>query len=54
MTGTLHEDLCIFMIISLAVLLRMRNISDKSCTGNQNTLCVQERFFFPKVVPFKR
>jgi hypothetical protein len=46
MTGTLHEDLCIFMIISRAVLLRMRNISDKSCTENQNTFCVQESFFF--------
>jgi hypothetical protein len=29
MTGTLHEDLSILTIISRAVLLRMRNISDK-------------------------
>jgi hypothetical protein len=29
-TGTLHEDICIFMI-SCWMLLRMRNISDKSC-----------------------
>jgi len=28
MTGTLHEDLSTFMIISRSVLLRMRNVSD--------------------------
>jgi hypothetical protein len=27
--GTLHEDLCAFMIISRSVLLRMRNVSGK-------------------------
>jgi hypothetical protein len=29
--GTLHEDLCTFMIIPHVSLLRIRNISDKSC-----------------------
>jgi hypothetical protein len=33
---TLHANLCIF-IISRSVLLRMRNVSDKSCTENQTT-----------------
>ena len=36
-TNTLHEDQYAFLIISLAVLLTMRNVSDKSCRGNQNT-----------------
>jgi hypothetical protein len=31
MTGTLREDLCTFMIISRPILLRFRNVSDKSC-----------------------
>jgi len=30
----------------------MRNVSDKSCRGNQNTFYVQEVFFPPKIVPF--
>ena len=36
-TGTLHEDLCTFMIISRSFLLRMRNVSYKICGRNQNT-----------------
>ena len=35
--GTVHEDLYIFIIISLSVLPRMRNVSVKSCRDNQNT-----------------
>jgi len=35
--GTLHEDQYTFMIISRSVFLRMRNISDKSCSKNENT-----------------
>jgi len=35
--GALHEDQYTFFIISLSVLLIMRNVSDKSCGGNQNT-----------------
>jgi len=34
--GTLHEDQYIFLICC-SILLRMRNISDKSCGENQNT-----------------
>ena len=36
MTGTLHEDLCTFMLISQRILLAMRNVSDKSCKENEN------------------
>ena len=35
--GALHEDVCIFMIISCLILLRMRSVLDKSCGENQNT-----------------
>jgi hypothetical protein len=35
--GTLHEGQYTFMIISQSILLIMRNVSDKSCRGNQNT-----------------
>jgi hypothetical protein len=52
-TGTLHEYLIIFTIISPSVLLRMRNVSDKSCRENQNTHFVFGNFF-PKIVPFMR
>jgi hypothetical protein len=48
--GTLHEELCTFMIISRLILLRMRNVSDKSCRENQNTFCVQYFFFENHVV----
>ena len=36
-TETLSEDLCTFVIISRAVLLRMRNASEKYSRENQNT-----------------
>ena len=36
--GTLREGLCTFMIIFRCIVLRIRNGSDKSCRGNQNTL----------------
>jgi hypothetical protein len=49
--GTIHEDLCAFMITSRWILLRMRNVSDKICRENENT-----HFMFnnlsQKVVPF--
>jgi len=35
--GNLHEDQYTFLIISRSALLRMRNISDKICKGNQKT-----------------
>ena len=46
MTGTLHEDQYSFLIISRSFLLRMRNVSDKSCRGkSKHTFCVQKKFF---------
>jgi hypothetical protein len=51
--GTLHEDLCTFVIISRWILLRMRNVSDKSCRENQNTHFMFNNVF-PKIVPFMR
>jgi hypothetical protein len=41
--GTLREDLCALMIISRWILLRMRNVSHKSCRNN--THCMFNRFF---------
>jgi len=35
--GTSHEDQCTFKVVSRKILLRMRNVSDKSCTESQNT-----------------
>jgi hypothetical protein len=43
-TSTLLEDRYAFLIISGLVLLIMRNILDKSCKENQNTVCVQNFF----------
>jgi len=36
-TSTLREDKYKFFIISRSFLLGMRNVSDKTCRGNQNT-----------------
>jgi len=44
--GTSHEDQYIFIAISHSFLLRMRNVSDKSCTENQNTHFLFSNFFF--------
>ena len=41
------------MTISRSVLLRTRNVSDKSCRENKNTHFVFSEIF-PKIVPFKR
>jgi hypothetical protein len=32
-----YEDLCTFMAVSHSVLLRMADVSDKSCRENRNT-----------------
>jgi hypothetical protein len=52
MPGTSHDALCTFMIISRSVLLRMRNVSGKSCRENQHTHLML--IFFSKIVPFVR
>jgi hypothetical protein len=46
-TNTLHDDLRTPMILSRWILVRMKNISDKSCRGNQNVLC-SIAFFLPR------
>ena len=43
--GYLHEDQYTFLIISCSFLLRMRNVSDKSCRGNQKIHFVFSNFF---------
>jgi hypothetical protein len=53
MTSTLHDGTCTFMIISRSLLLRVRNVSDKSCRENQNTHLLLKNLF-PKLVLFKR
>jgi hypothetical protein len=44
--STLHEDQYTFLIISCSFLLRVRNFSDKSCRGNQNSHFIFGSFFF--------
>ena len=38
--GTLQEDKQTFLV-PRSVLLRIRNVSDKGCSENQNTFCFQ-------------
>jgi len=45
-TGTLHEDRYTVLIISHLFLIRMKNVSDKSCTAHQNTHFVFSNLFF--------
>jgi len=52
-SGTLHEDLCTFMITSRSFLLRIKTVSDKSCRGNPNTHFMFNNLF-PKIVPVMR
>jgi hypothetical protein len=40
---TLHEDLCTFMMVSHSA-LKMRNISFKNCTENQNIHLMFSKF----------
>ena len=47
--GTLHEDIFTFVTISRGILLRKRNILDKSCRENYNTLFLFISLF-PKIV----
>jgi hypothetical protein len=46
-TGTLHEDPRTFMTASGCNLRRVRNVSGKSCTENQNTFYIQP-FLLPE------
>jgi len=51
---TLHEKPYTFFIISRSFLLRMSNISDKSCRENQNTHFAFGNVFFSKIEPIMR
>jgi hypothetical protein len=44
--GALHEDIFTFLIVSQEILLRMGNVSDKTCRENQNTHFMFNNFFF--------
>jgi hypothetical protein len=46
--STLHEDLGTFVIIACSFLLRVRNVSDKCCSENENTHFMLTAFFFPE------
>ena len=48
-TDTLYEDCYTFLLISHSFVLRMRNVSNKSCRENQNTHFVFSIFFPRKV-----
>jgi hypothetical protein len=49
----MKTDVVFFLILYRSFLLRMRNGSDKSCRGNQNTFYGQLTFL-SKIVPFMR
>jgi len=51
--GTLHEDQSTFLVVSCSVFLGMRNVSDKSCGGNQTTHFMFNNFF-SKIMLFMR
>ena len=44
--GTLHEDLCTFMIVPCGIIPRIRNVSDKSCRNSQNTHFMSNNLFW--------
>jgi hypothetical protein len=47
----LWDNLCTFMMVSCWILLRIRNVLDKSCKENQNTHFMFSNFFL-KIVLF--
>ena len=52
-TDTFIKDVLTFMTISRLILLRTRNILDKSCRENKDTHFMFDNFF-PKILPFMR
>ena len=46
--GTLNEDKSTSFIVSGSFLLRIENVSGRSCRENQNTPSVFNKFFFPR------
>jgi len=53
MAGTLPEDQYTFLTVSRPVLLRMKNVTDKSCRENQYAPFIFS-IVFSKVMPFMR
>jgi hypothetical protein len=49
MRSTLNEDQYTYLLTSHSFLLKMRNVSNKSCTENQNT-----HFVFNNIFPENR
>jgi len=45
MAATLHEERSTFVITSRPVLTKMRNVSDRTCSENQNKHFVFSFFF---------
>jgi hypothetical protein len=45
-TGAVHEDQYMFLIIPRSVLLKMKTVSDKRYRGTQNTYFMFSNFFF--------
>ena len=43
-----------FLIVSSSFLVRMGNVSDKSCTEDEIKHFMPNKFFPPKIVPFMR
>jgi len=43
-TCSLNEDICTIMTVGSSVLLRVRNVSDKSCRENQNIFYINNVF----------
>jgi len=52
--GILRESQYTFLIISISVLPRIRNVSDKRCRENENMFYVQKLLIFLKIMPFNR
>ena len=48
LTGNLGEDLRTFMVVSRWILLRIRNVSDKSCNENETHILRSTIFFSRK------
>ena len=46
MAGTLHEDVCTFMVNCRSFLLKRINISDKTCSEDQITHFMCSNFYF--------
>ena len=51
--GTSHKNVFTFLTTSRRILFRIKNVSNKSCTENQDTHFTSNNFF-TKIMPFMR